>query len=98
MANPGEWHGMPVNELVAKVTTSPEKPAAFKSMITTAGAVYAHVHFTGNWGLNLCGNYQEHDAYRISQDSAHQIAWSLFGSCGHKIYYYDSAGQLVLSE
>jgi hypothetical protein len=101
MTDDGKWHVMPVKELAAKKTAAPPKPAQSQSMEkigSSAGITYAHVHFTGNYGANFCGEYQEHDEYQINQDSAHEIAWSLYGTCGHNIYYYDASGNLINQE
>ena len=94
-----EWHGMPIHEFVAGKMTAPPKAASFRATQGVGdGSRYAHVHFTGNYGGNACGQYQEADKYNITRDTAHQVAWSLFGLCGHKIYYYDQHGHLVMSE
>jgi hypothetical protein len=99
MTNSESWHGMPVNEHVAKTKVAPPKPPGAKAMMAATSAVtYAHVHFTGNYGGNLCQEYQESDAYNITQDSAHSMAWSLYGLCSHNIYYYDSNGNQVNQE
>src|SRR6202030_2637653 len=97
MSTAQDWHGMPLNELVAKKTTAPPNPASSQSMemLSASTISYPHVHFTGNYGANFCGQYQEHDENNITKDTAHQVAWSLFGNCGHKIYYYDSSNKLI---
>jgi hypothetical protein len=92
-----EWHGVPAADLTSKAATAPPRPAEFRTMSAIGSATFARVHFTGNYGL-LCGQYQEQDAQNITKDSAHEMAWTLYGNCGHKIYYYDGAGQLVDQE
>jgi hypothetical protein len=98
MAAQDAWHGMPLHEFVTKKTVAPARSLSPTAAAASSTISYAHVHFTGNYGANLCGEYQEHDEYNITKDSAHQIAWSLYGACGHKIYYYDTGGKLIDQE
>lgn len=98
-----EWHGMPVEAFVAN-NQAPARPGAIGlpmaevELADRASIRYAHVHFSGNYGANFCSQHQTHDAYRITKDEARHIAWSLYGMCGHKIYFYDSDGNLVAEE
>lgn len=71
------WHGMPIKEIEAGKKAPAEEKTIFKT-----------VHFSGNYGSNLCQEFQSFTKHNIDQYEAEQIAWSAFGYCHHTITYY----------
>lgn len=92
-----QWHGMKQEEITQNAAHIPQRPSEFYAADFDA-TVYASVKFSGNYGANFCGEYQEFTRYQITKDQAHQIAWSAFGFCGHTITYYDVQGNVIGQE
>jgi hypothetical protein len=95
--NVTQWHGMKQEELKQRADVVPPRPSDYHAADLDA-TVYATVKFSGNYGANFCGEYQEFTRTQITKDQAHQIAWSTFGLCGHTITYYNDQGNVVGQE
>lgn len=95
--NETSWHGMEQEEITQNADHIPQRPSDFHAADFDA-TVYPLVKFSGNYGANFCGQYQEFTRNQITKDQAHQIAWAAFGFCGHVIIYYDDHGNVVAQE
>jgi hypothetical protein len=92
------WHGTPDGDRETVRSQAPPKPSDFRPTAGVNATVYARVHFSGNYGADLCSHFRAFDVDNITQQEAHQRAWEAYGMCGHTITYYDARGNVVMQE
>lgn len=59
-----QWHGMKQEEITQNAAHIPQRPSEFYAADFDA-TVYASVKFSGNYGANFCGEYQEFTRYQL---------------------------------